>query len=262
MPPADSLLNYTPHYTPHYTPQGGYGLPEIRDTRRGSRSLLNTASRLLQELVRPLLAEISTESRVVAQPLDATFHGMRPALRTLSSGRCVEVCRALLRDHESGSLSEEELAKLKEWNVDGENLVLLALGAMVRTGVATQVNGSWKITDFGQQMATFWMRSTPLDAMSNLWSARVRVAHLEALQWAWETLSLPQTRPLLDAMLASADGFPHDQLPSNALGREDALRIVAAAAAIGAIWFTGWRWEATLYGSWLINHPDSPLQRL
>jgi hypothetical protein len=214
---------------------------------------------LLQELVRPALAEISTDNRGVAEPSDATFCGIRPALRIISSARCIEICRALLRDNQSVGWSEDELAKLKEWNVQGENLVLFTLGAMVRTGAATQLNGSWTITDFGRQMAIFWMRSTPLDAMSNLWSARVRVAHLDILQRAWETLSLPQTRPLLDAMLANVDGFPHDQLPSYGFDRKDALQIVAAAAAVGAVWFTGWRWEATLYGSWLINHSGSPL---
>jgi len=253
MPPADSLLNYTL--------PAGYGLSDISDTRGNTRNLLRAASRLLQEAARHVLPEISIEGRAVAEPSDATFRGIRPALRILSSRRCVEVCRALLRENESGSWSEDELAKLTEWNVHGENLVLLAMGAMARTGVVKQLNGNWTITDFGRQMAIFWMRSTPLDMMSNLWSARVRVAHLDALQWAWETLSLPQTRPLLNAMLASPDGFPHDQLPSNDFGREDTLRTVAAAAAIGAVWFTGWRWEATLYGSWLINHPDSPLQR-
>ena len=254
MPPADSLLNYTL--------PAGYGLSDIGDTRRNSRKLLRVASRLLQEAARHVLAEISTEGRTVAEPSDTTFRGIRPALRILSSARCVEVCRALLRDNQNEGWSEDDLAKFNEWNIDGENLVLFTLGAMVRTGVATQLSGKWKVTDFGQQMAIFWMHSKPLDAMSNLWSARVRVAHLDALQSAWEKLSMPQARPILEAMLASADGFPHDQLPMRDSKREDVLQVVAAAAAIGAVWFTGWRWEATLYGSWLINHPDSPLQRL
>ena len=192
-------------------------------------------------------------------PEDDTFRGLHPALRTLSTKRCLEVCRRLLLEEPSEGWNEMDLAMWNEWNVQGENVDLLTLGAMCRVGVVAQSNGLWVRTRFGERVTYEWKWETPLEAMRQLWTTGMRKEHLSSLRWAWEALDPSGARRFLAKLVSDPAGVYHDKLPDGH-NRILALQLVAAAAALGAVWFTGWRWEPTIYGLWLANHPNAPLR--
>lgn len=211
------------------------------------------------------IADLSARVTSVAYPEDEIFRALRPVLRTLSSDRSIGLSRRFLLQPLTKDWREAELEKWPEWNVQGENLVLLTLSALCRLGAVTQNNGSWQRTVFGKQIAFTWQELTPLEAMQQIWTTRVLTAHLNALKWAWDTFQAHDSRQLLIQLVSDAKGVLHSELPTasrGAKGRRLALQTVAAAAALGAVWFTGWRWEPTLYGVWLANHPQSALRAI
>jgi len=114
-------------------------------------------------------------------------------------------------------------------------------------------------TNLGDQIAFSWSRTTPIEAIRRRWSIYLQLAYLENLQWAWDALKLRSHRSFIILLLSNANGFEQIKLPIESTKKVEALYLVAASAAVGALWFTGWQWEPTLYGAWLLNHPDSPL---
>src|SRR5437868_12164338 len=61
---------------------------------------------------------------------DTTLLALKPALRTLSSPRCLGVCRYLLNEEPDHGWSEETLIQLPSWSNRDENLVLITLAAL------------------------------------------------------------------------------------------------------------------------------------
>jgi hypothetical protein len=210
------------------------------------------------KLHRFLLDDLSKAARYIP-PEDDTFRGIRPALRTLSTTRCLTVCRELLLETPSEGWGEKTLTQWKQWDVQGENIVLLTLGAMCRTGVMAQSDGLWVRTRFGERVTYEWKWETPLESTRHLWTTGMRREHLNSLSWAWEVLNPFDSRMFLSKLVSDPAGIYHEKLPERK-NRNLALQLVAAAAALGAVWFTGWRWEPTVYGLWLAHHPDSPLR--
>jgi hypothetical protein len=239
MPLAEAPLSYKPDEM--YAP---YDMAKpYRDTAKLHHFLSKTLNRAARYL----------------PPEDDTFRGLRPALRILSTKRCLEVCRRLFLEEPSKGWSEADLAMWSEWNVQGENVVLLTLSAMCRIGVITQSNGLWVRTRFGERVTYEWKWEAPLESMRQLWTTGMRKEHLNSLRWAWETLNPSDARRFLAKLVSDPAGIYHDKLP-NGQNRNLSLQLLAAAAALGAVWFTGGRWEPTLYGLWLANHPSAPLR--
>ncbi len=189
---------------------------------------------------------------------DPTLRALKPALRTLSSARCINICRCLLSDEPADGWKDEDLVRLSGWSEYNENLVLMTLAALCRTGVF-MFEHKWKSTSLGNEMKFNWHKMPPNEAMRKQWSPYLRSEYLRALKWAWSALRKESDRAFLTRLLSDANGFRHNELPLEGIDRHQAMSIVAASASVGALWFTGWSWEPTLYGAWLINHPDSPL---
>ena len=201
----------------------------------------------------------SVSNRQLSKPAsDQTLRALKPALRTISSARCINICRCLLSDEPADGWKDEELVRLSGWSEYNENLVLMTLAALCRTGVF-MFEQTWKSTPLVKEMKFNWHKMLPDEAMCEQWSPYLRSEYLRALKWAWSTLSKESERAFLTRLLSNANGFRHNELPLEGIDRTRAMSVVAAAASVGALWFTGWSWEPTLYGAWLINPPDSPL---
>ena len=205
------------------------------------------------------IENITTPQTAEPQSLD----DLAPSLIRVSGERCWNVFRKLL---ERSFIDDAELPEIAPESPEGEDLVLLTLAASCRIGAFRFKEGIWEITsDVGCRLLFNSERDIrPLEIFRQRWP-NMQSEVIGELAWAWRHLGDPRHRALFDELVSRSEGLPHDQLPNfpmrGSQGRADALATVASAAALGAVSFSGWRWEPTLSGLWLSLHQDSPLNR-
>jgi hypothetical protein len=202
------------------------------------------------------LQVINPNVRVEDEELDA----MRPSLRILSKPDHVSLFFWFLQ---LDRITSGQVEDLLEWKDAGWNSPLIVLSAACRIGVLKVEFGEWRLTDFGIRFVHDWKpeTSTPLQMFERSWGANLAVRLRAAIRWGWlvlqkEQLSVRVLRELADC----PTGLTHQQLTSGTVPREEVLRALAAGSAIGAVWFTGWRWETTMFGAYLVFHPQSALK--
>jgi len=193
---------------------------------------------------------------------DETLKPLESALRTLSDQHVVPLAQKLLFKIPKLGWADAEVSTPSDAN--GENHCLVVLSALCRVGVFTQENGCWRRTWFGNRLASRLPRVDFYAFIRGEWTEPMWEAYLTELDWAWDALGTAEVRECFDRVIEKPTGFSHEELPQpekvdRDRGREIALKAVAAAAAVGAVWFSGWSWMPTLYGTWLSNHPKSPL---
>jgi len=187
---------------------------------------------------------------------DEEFKALRRELRTLSLPWNEVLLRLFLTTEWVLEL-EEDCAESDEPNAG-----LTVLSAGCRLGFFQVRSGEWTRSAFGASFAEAWpSKSTPLELFTRCWSPRL-VSHLrQSVRWGWFALrDEPACRAVLERIVAAPVGLTHYNLIGDIRdGDSDAaaLRGIAAAAAIGAARFTGWRWEPTMFGTYLLDDPNS-----
>jgi hypothetical protein len=202
------------------------------------------------------------QSSSLASAEQATLQTLKPALTLLSGERRTGLLRWLLTDWPYHSEADLRQGLKERWDTGGQNDVLVTLSAACRAGIFFQRDGYWQQTVFGASFANSWRKGTPREMFEAHWGGQLCAEYLDAVRWAWFALAEePGPRNVFNALVDAPTGISHDELPipSGVDGRHQALRGVAAAAAIGGAWFNGWRWEPTLIGAWLSRHPESYL---
>jgi len=221
---------------------------------------------------------------------DKEFRAVAPELRTLSLPRNQPLLRLFLK---MISLPEGEAESPRAGAVSEPNSGLMVLSAACRVGLFEVRRGKWARTAFGESFSEAWTPparpldlltrrwlprlaapafeeilsavtrppATPLDFFRRCWSPRL-AAHLrEAVRWGWFALRKePECRSAFERLVANPIGLAHEELigsKRSTQASQAALRAVAAAAAIGAARFTGWRWEPTMFGLYLLDDPHS-----
>jgi hypothetical protein len=224
--------------------------PPPRD-RDGRNSLVD-----LWQPEEPELESINPNARFEDDELNA----IRPELRQLSAKREVVLLRWL---RIWSRLPAPQVEGLREWSEDGANPVLVVLAAGCRVGLFEFEDGEWKQTTFGRSFAIAWRSGTPLEMFEKHWKPELSVELKAAVRWGWQVLR--EERECREVFLRLAEcptGLTLEELGDGLAGpggTNTSLRALAAAAAIGAAWFTGWRWEPTMLGAYLAFHPQSAL---
>ncbi len=238
-------------------------LPSALDTRGSLQNVLcNRAS------VQSALPDDAT----VQEAYTAMIRSLNPLLEN-------EAMRALtgklINEEPIGGWGEDELRGFPEWldQTSGQNRILLLLGELCRAGAFTYQNGYWVSTDFCERIRFVLTSPDSLcPAKERLLLSMTTVpgflnGWLGAIDQSWQTLSAPHSREILRRLIEQPCGRTHDQVKAccandDGCGNqcsEAAVRTMSAAAGVGAVWYSGYTWMPTLYGLWLSEHPQSPL---
>jgi len=195
---------------------------------------------------------------------DAQFRQLTPVrttLRMLASPRQRPYFDRLMTETAAQGLADDDVCAAVQ---PRENKLLLAVSGSIRVGLIEFVEGYWRHTWFGGRVISGSYLVGVDGFLRGDWLFEMWRDYEVELSWAWDTLSAERGRKYLSLLVDSNNCFKHSELPSlddNDNERNQQLRVLAAAAAVGAMAFSGWRWRATLYGLWLANDPQSPLSR-
>ena len=219
------------------------------------------------------ILHISTPSHRVVYPSEGTdantvLAALRPSLATLSIRRNLVILRRLLAS--PSVWFDADLATWPEWSTRTGNLVLLVVSAACHIGALRFSGGMWAVTALGRTLAARWDSRDPLSVTTESWNEAMAGDFVRATHWAWDIAISEPYRSLFCRLMEPALGWDHEDLPTpvehfrsnEQYQRWCALTCVASAAALGAIWYTGARWEPQMLGLYLSCHPDSPLRRL
>lgn len=190
---------------------------------------------------------------------DDEFNAIKPELRRLSlPSNQVLLKEFLLAEVVSnGELSENCFVQ-----TNGSNIKVTILASACRVGLFEVKSGEWCKTMFGQSFAEAWRpKISPLELFGRCWSPRL-VAHLrQTVRWGWFAIREERCREAFDLLVDNPLGFTHEEVIKQEERGMLFLQAVAAATAIGAARFNGWRWEPTMFGLYLADDKSSWLNQ-
>lgn len=196
---------------------------------------------------------------------DEEFEAILPELRVLSALRRSPLLRQLLEYNvstPSQGIMLDDLRNMAEMMGNEYNDSLVVLGAALRIGLFEVNGGEIWVTEFGIGFASAWDFGTPARIFQRSWNPALAVELRTSVRWGWRVLkNEPKCRAIFNQLANRPTGLSHHELIESGSSeeRELALRAVGAGCAIGAAWFTGRRWEPTMFGAYLAFHPQSAL---
>lgn len=193
-----------------------------------------------------------------------TFEDLAPTLRRLSQPRYRRELR-FLELLQPGPVADDHLERLRrafpaEPQGDGTDITRATLAMGARVGLATVEGRGWHATDLGRELIATEQSGDVFTYFQERWDRGLQEEVKAEFGSALMMLQQCEHARCLARIIHEPTGIGHRELMAlDTVHSNVALETVAAAAALGAVVFTGLQWRPTLFGAWLEASPESPL---